>query len=1020
MPRVLTIPPSASFLPVLARALLDGTLVPGFRPDGDPMALAGVTIFVSTRRAGRMLADTLLEVTGKPALLLPHIVPLGDVDEDALAFSEDAPVLAAPHAISPVHRRVVLARLVTAWRDALREGEGRAAVAAGPAATLALADELSHLFDDLTTAGVPVSRLESLVPQDLDPYFQISLEFLRIARAAFSAFLDEQGLVEPAVRRDALMDAEGQRLAGLGRSLGAGMGPVIAAGSTGSMPATARLLRIISRLPNGAVVLPGLDMEMEDDAFALITDPATRAPDHPQYGMARLLQTLEVTRADVSVLSTPSVHGREQLLSEVMRPAETSDLWATLPERLPAEDVAEAMARVSVVAADDPRQEALAIALLLRETLERPGEMVALVTPDRDLARRVAAEMARFGVKVDDSSGTPLAETEAGRLARLITQVAAERCAPVPLFALLSMPRATLGLEPHAKADALAALELVALRGPRPRSGMGGLKAALDGFHPDKIRSNDPRRRLDEPALAAARDLVARLEGALSPLLALGERHEPVPLPELVAAHKAALEAICGLLDLNDEDAAAATLARVFEAVEKAAMDGPAFSLTDYADVAGLLIADAMVRPETSPGVSRVRLLGPLEARMVHLDRIVMGGLVEGIWPQQGESDPWLSRPMRAELGLALPERRTGLSAHDFVQGFGSKEVVLTYAAKVGGAQSVPSRFLKRLETVAGPERWTEARGRGERWKVAAHALDTAEPVPRVQRPAPTPPLTLRPRRLTVTEIETFLRDPYSIFARHVLRLQPLEPLDAAPGGAERGTALHEAVGNFARDFPKDLPPDAYEQLIAHGRKAFAPLTIFPAEHALWWARFERVAAFLVEFERVRRERLDAVVAETPGQIDLQVGTQGFRLAGRADRIEIRRDGTLAILDFKTGTAPSRSQVASLSPQLVLEAAMAVRGGFKDVPALEVSELAYVELKGGAQGGEEKPIFWKDRTPMEVAEAALSGLMGLLQAFEDERQGYRALAAPQWKGRFGDYDHLARVREWALGGDEDE
>ncbi len=1020
MPRVLTIPPSARFLPVLAQAFLDGTLVPGFAPGANPLALASATVFLPTRRAGRMFADALLEAAGTTAILLPKIVPLGDVDEDALAFLEDAPVLAAPHAITSVHRRVVLARLVAAWRDALREGEGRAAVAAGPAATLALADELSHLFDDLTTAGVPIERLNTLVPQDLDPYFQISLEFLRIARTAFSGFLDEEGLVEPAVRRDRLMDAEGQRLAALGRQLGQGMGPVIAAGSTGSMPATARLLRVISRLPNGAVVLPGLDMVMEDAAFALITEKATSAPDHPQYGMARLLNTLEVPRADVVSLAMPAAHGREQLISEVMRQAETSDLWASLPERMPVEALSASMARVSVVEADDPRQEALAIALLLRETLERADETVALVTPDRDLARRVAAELARFSVRVDDSSGAPLGETQPGRLARLAVQVAAEHCAPVPLFALLSMPLASFGLEPREKALALSSLELIALRGPRPRGGIGGLRAALDAFEREKLRGSDPRRRVDGAGLAAARDLVERLGAALGGLLDLGQRHMAVPLSDLVAAHRTALEVMMGELDPQAEDAALATLASTFRAVEAAAQDGPEFSLTDYADVAGLLIADSVVRPETSPGVSRVRILGPLESRMVHLDRIVLGGLVEGVWPQQGESDPWLSRPMRAELGLALPERRVGLSAHDFAQGFGAKEVMLSFAAKVGGAQSVPSRFLKRLETVAGPELWAAARTRGTRWKAAALALDAAPPVPRAQRPVPTPPLALRPRRLTVTEVETFLRDPYSIFARHVLCLQPLDPLDAAPGGAERGSALHEAVGNFARDFPKDLPPDAYEKLIAHGRKAFAPLTIFPAEHALWWARFERVAAFLVGFEQERRKNLHAVVAETSGQIDLPVGAEGFRLAGRADRIEIRTDGTLAILDFKTGTAPTARQAASLSPQLVLEAAMAKRGGFKDVPAADTSELAYVELKGGAQGGEEKPIAWKDREPMEVAEAALSGLMGLLWAFEDERQGYRALAAPQWRGRFGDYDHLARVREWALGGDEDE
>ncbi|MFG1477058.1 double-strand break repair protein AddB [Xanthobacter sp. V4C-4] len=1018
MPRVLTIPPTAPFLATLAGALLDGRLIPGYAPRQDPMALADATVFLPTRRACRLFAEALRVAAKTEALLLPRIVPLGDVDEDALAFCEDAPLLAAPHAIAPVHRRLVLASLVGRWRDTLKAGEGRAAVAAGPAATLALADELAALFDDLSTAGVPVSRLDGLTPRELDPYFEISLDFVRIARAGFDAYLAAAGLVEPAVRRDALVDAEARRLAGLG----AAAGPVIAGGSTGSMPATARLLTAISRLPRGAVVLPGLDLELEDSAFALLADPLDGAPDHPQYGLARLLRTLGITRADVDPLAVSS--GRELLLSEAMRQAETSDLWALLPDRLPEATRAEASAGLTIVEADDPRQEALAVALLLREALDRPGATAALVTPDRDLARRVVSEMARFGVALDDSAGTPLGEAPVGRLARLVAQVAAEACAPVPLFALLSHPLAGFGLDPALKAEALAALELAALRGPRPRAGVAGLRAALEACDPDAFRGADPRRRLTDAALHRAGLLVDQLEAALSDLSALAGRSGPLPLPALVAAHRAAVEAICGPLDEADEDPARAALARAFGAVGEAAAVGPDLTLADYADAVSSLIGDAMVRPEGERHM-RLRILGPLEARLVQVDRVVLGSLVEGAWPQQGETDPWLSRPMRLDLGLDLPERRIGLSSHDFVQAFGAAEVMLTYAGKVGGTQSVPSRFLKRLETVLGPELAAAARARGSRWKAAAVALDVAPPVPRATRPAPAPPLALRPRRLTVTEIETFLRDPYSIFARHVLRLQPLDPLDAAPGAAERGSALHAALGAFTAEFPRTLPPDALERLLAHGRAAFAPLAVFPAEHAVWWARFQRVAGFVVEFERRRRMRCETIVAETPGQIDLPLarlspGAASFRLAGRADRIEVMRDGTLAILDYKTGTAPTARQVASLSPQLALEAAMATRGAFREVPPLPVSEITYVELKGGAAGGEEKPIRYKDRTPTDVAETALEGLLSLLAAFEDEAQGYRSLAAPQWQGGFGDYDHLARVREWALGGEEEQ
>ncbi|OYW31211.1 MAG: hypothetical protein B7Z45_10620 [Azorhizobium sp. 12-66-6] len=280
--------------------------------------------------------------------------------------------------------------------------------------------------------------------------------------------------------------------------------------------------------------------------------------------------------------------------------------------------------------------------------------------------------------------------------------------------------------------------------------------------------------------------------------------------------------------------------------------------------------------------------------------------------------------------------------------------------------------------------------------------LDQAPAVPRAEQPAPAPPLALRPRQLSVTEIETFLRDPYSIFARHVLRLLPLDPLDAPPGGAERGTALHDALGKFGQAFPQDMPPDALERLLDFGRAAFAPLRVFPAEHAVWWARFERVAGWVVAFERERRAGLTRVIAESGGRLDMALTKGSFRL-----------------IDYKTGTAPSTRQGRAFSPQLPLEAAMAARGAFSQVPAGDVADFFYVELKGGAEPGQVKEGVQKGTDAAAMAEEALARLKELLIAFEDEAQGYRSLSAPQWRGRFGDYDHLARVREWALGAEED-
>lgn len=1004
-----TIAPSTPFLPALAEALLDGRLVPGYAPRGDPFALASATIYLPTRRAGRLFAEALLAATGQEAVLLPRIIPLGDVDEDALAFSDLASPLAAPVAVSPVHRRIALTALVSRWRETMARANGQEAVAAGPASIVALADELAALFDQMAMGGIDWARLDTLDLGEHDTYFDQSLDFVRIARTAWTAHLEALGLVEASVRRDALVAAEAARLAALGPHAG----PVIAAGSTGSLPATARLLSAVARLPSGAVVLPGLDLAMEDAAFALLTDAEGGAPDHPQYNLAHLLETMGAERGDVVSLGAPAAP-RVRLVGEAMRQAETSHLWSSLPERLPPDDLDAALAGVTLIEAADARDEALCIALVLRESLAHAGLRAALITPDRDLARRVAAELARFGIAIDDSAGEPLSETGAGRLARLVVQAAADGFAPVPLFALLSHPLAAFGLEPPDKRAAVAALELIALRGPRPRRGIAGLREALDAFDPSALHRLDPRRSLDADAIGRARDLVDRLEAALAPLQA-----PPVPLTERVAGHRAAIEAVARPLDPEDDDPAWAALSRVLEDIAGGAEHGPALGLADYADMVAPLLSGEMVRPAAADALP-IRILGPLEARLVALDRVVLGGLVESSWPPQTRSDPWLSRPMRAALGLDLPERRVGLSAHDFAQAAGVPDLILTYAGKTEGAQSVPSRFLQRLRTVAGAARWEAARGRGEAWRAAAAGLDRAEPVPRVAQPAPAPPVALRPRRLSVTEIETLLRDPYSIFARHVLNLQPLDPLDALPGDAERGTALHDALGCFATAYPEALPDAPLEKLLALGREAFARLAVFPAEHALWWARFERVAGWFIEFERRRRPDLRRIAAEIGGSLELSLPAGPFRLTGKADRIDLLRDGRLAIIDYKTGTAPSAAQVRALSPQLPLEAAMAARGAFKDVPAAEVADFLHVELRGGAEPGREKPAIGKGMTATAIADEVLGKLVELLAAFDEPAQGYRALAAPQWRGRFGPYDHLARVKEWSLGADGEE
>jgi len=1032
-PRVLTIPPSAPFLPTLIRALIDGALVPGFPSSGDPLALAAATLYLPTRRACRLARGLFLDVLGRDAAVLPRIRAIGDIDEDELAFAEAAAgpmaeaALDLPPALGTFERRLLLAKLVLKWAGSpdLHGASGAPLVAHSPAAALALADDLARLIDDMTTRQVAWDRLDDIVPERFDSYWQLSLKFLQIAPEAWPAILMERGAIEGAVRRDKLIAAEATRLAGAIDE------PVIAAGSTGSMPSTAALLATIARLPHGAVVLPGLDTDLDPAAWDLIGgrerdegEHTAPASGHPQFAMHGLLHRLQLDRSLVTTLASPQAHGRERLLSESMRPAAATDRWRT---RLDDLTLGQALDGVAVIEAANADEEALAIAVVLREALEHPHMTAALATPDRALARRVGAALARWSVSVEDSGGDRLADTSAGCFARLAAEAALGGLPPVTLLALVKHQLFRLGSGEGAHARAIATLERALLRGPRPRLGSAGLIHALAAFRAEQtnLHPRDPRARLDEVDLDRAAELVARLSTALAPLERIAT--EPHALfGEIAARHRDVVAALgtdaSGEIVAFGDNEGDALMSAFDDIAAGPAGDDIEIAPGDYPELFVAAIADRVVR-RPGPVNARLHIFGLLEARLQHVDRMVLGALVEGTWPPEARTDAWLSRPMRQDLGLDLPERRIGLSAHDFVQALGAREVILSRSAKVAGVPTVASRFVQRLMVVAGEARWARAKTRGERYLAYARSLDRPPPiVKRITAPQPRPPTNARPTYLTVTEVEDWLRDPYTIYAKHVLKLVPLDAVDTPPGARDRGNLIHAAIDDFSRTYPDRLPADPIAELIRFGRKHFAPLADYPEARAFWWPRFLRIAQWFGGWDAERRAGLTSLGAEIRGEISIPVGSGAFRLAARADRIERRADGAVAILDYKTGQARTEKQVRTgLAPQLTLEAAILRNGGFKEIPAgASINELTYVVLRGGDPAGEPKPIEFEDGTPDSHADNALKRFTTLVTRFADERQPFRSLVHPMWRARYGDYDHLARVKEWSAGGDPDE
>ena len=1040
--RVFSVPVSVPFLRTVIAALVDGRLVDGFEARKDPLNLARATLYLPTRRAGRLAREIFLDELRTDAAILPRIVALGDIDEDELAFSEGseqfggiAP-LDIPPRLGELERRLTLARLVAAWA---KSPVSAPLVVGGPASTLALAGDLARLMDDMATRGVDWTALDRLVPDQLDKYWQHSLEFLRIARKAWPDHLQEIGRIEPAARRDLLIDAEAARLTAHHE------GPVIAAGSTGSMPATAKFLHVVANLKQGAVVLPGLDTDLDDEAWQTIggfrdaqgkftTPPSSN---HPQYAMQGLLDRFGIKRGDVEILGTPAPHGRDVLVSETMRPSTATEKWHDRLEQPEiSEKISGGMTNLAVVEAPNPEMEALAIAVAMREA-RHLDKTAALVTPDRALARRVMAALTRWNLEFDDSGGDALMDTSAGIFARLAAEAAAKGLEPPTLLALLKHPLFRLGGAHGALKRAIEVLELALLRGTRPQAGCIGLARDFDRFRDElrKLRNNDTsslhaleqRAKLKDDELDQAQALIAALQKALSPLESVASS-KPHDFTELAQRHRKALMALSSdqhcIAVVFEESQGSALTSAFDDLLGNERPSGLMVQLGDYPDVFQTAFADRMVRrPESAS--AHLHIYGQLEARLTESDRVILGGLVEGVWPPAPRIDPWLSRPMRHELGLDLPERRIGLSAHDFAQLLGAGEVILTHAAKVGGAPAVASRFLHRLEAVAGEERWKEAKRAGENYVRFADELDRPDKVEPIPQPAPKPPRETRPLKLSVTAIEDWLRDPYTIYAKYILRLDPLDPVDMPLSAADRGSAIHDSLGEFTQTFATALPDNIALTLRGVGEKYFAPLMERPEARALWWPRFQRIAAWFAEWEIARRGNIADIKAEIRGEIGIPLdNARTFILSARADRIERRHDGTYAILDYKTGQPPTGKQVRmGLSPQLTLEAAILREGGFKDIAAdSSVGELVYVRLSGNNPPGEQRSLELKIKNndtpqcPDAAADYARQELEKLIRKFDDEDQAYTSLNLSMWTNRYGAYDDLARIKEWSAAG----
>ena len=979
MLNLLHIPPHASFLDAIAAEWLD-TLSPADIPGG--------LILLPTRRAARSLAEAFLRVSGGRPLLLPRIVALGALDEAPLTL---AGALDLPPAVDPARRAAELSRLILAMA-------GANGAPTGADAAWKLAVELARLMDEAERAEINLAeRLPDAADADFAAHWNATLQFLRIVTHAWPDWLAAERLMNPAQRQVALLNAQAA-------AWQAEPPPfrVLAAGTTGGIPAVARLLRVVANMPDGSVVLPGVDVSMPPEVWDALDEA------HPQSGLKRLLNGLGAQLGDIrpwpvsprSLVPTD----RADLLGRALLPAKALGAWRT------AQTVnLDGLFRLSPA---DQHQEAAAIALVLRGALETSGARAALVTPDRELAARVTAELARFGIVADDSAGETLADTPPAVFLRLLARAVADQLAPVPLLALLKHPLTSAGLPPATCRAASRSLELAILRGPRPPQGLTGL-----------------RMKLDVEGTPAALDLLARLESCLEPAIRIMTAPEERPFNMLAAIVQAG-ERLAATDDTPgparlwaaEEGEALATQLAAVLAVFPVLPDQKRRTLPGLLDAVleGIAVRSRRaLRGRDGVEHPRVFIWGLLEARLQTAETIVLGGLTEAVWPRATDPGPWMSRLMRIKAGLPSPEEAVGQDAHDFVAAAcAAPEVILSCPRRRDGAPAVPARWLTRLDAFLAGNGLALPEHPAAAW---AEALDRPDgPARPVAAPRPCPAVALRPRRLSVTEIETWLRDPYAIYARHILRLRSLDPIDQSTDAADYGSLVHGGIHRFLGAHGTAWPPGAAARLREALHTEMKEAGIRAALEAWWRPRLDRIADWVAEHEIGRRGQNipAAIFSEMAGKWELP--EQRFLLTGRADRIESLGEAGLVILDYKTGTLPSKAQVeAGLAPQLPLEAAMAAAGAFAGVTG-EVTQLAYWHLTGGPTPGEQVALFTKSgQSIAEAVTSATERLRARIEAFDDPASCYLSHPDPSLAPRFSDFAQLARVAEWSVAGDDE-
>lgn len=949
---IFNIPLSCSFWDTVAEIYLE-------KYQDDNLGLSEMLFLVPNRRACQALINAFVRQKGLTPAVLPEIVPIAEIDDDELFFSGGQTSLINKSVISKEERLFLFVRLLMSKPDTF----GLKQISSAQA--LSLAVDLANLIDTVSTLGLSFDKLKDLVPEKYATHWQETLKLLKIITEYWPLILKERNAIDLCdVKKEILFkQAEVWQASHTNRH-------IVAAGITASFPQIVKILQVIAELSKGEIYFAGIDTYADKTYWSYIDET------HPQFELKELLEKLDIARTEISDIVPKKNPRKEEFISELMRPAEVSDAWRRLNNQIDIDTILKGM---EVINCDTERDEATAIALKMREVLTYPQKTAALITYDRNLARRVATELARFNIDIDDSAGTPFHLCPLGIFLRLIMETAEDVESEVKLFSLLKHPFALFGSNAADFRDKV--------------------------YHYEKSLRQS-YRSTDENDVVFITKVRAFIEPFAQMLSA-----EKISFNTLLKTHIELAEKIAASQNVSGDNilwqgntgkCGAQFVSKILTVAETLGN----IRGKDYPALFTTLMSLETVRANYGMH-PRLSILGPIEARLCHFDYIILGEMNEGVWPKPANADMWMSRPMKKDFGFALPEKNVGILAADLCCFLAADNIILTRAERVEGIPMKKSRWLLRLQTVL------KALGSDIEQLINpdfynfVHNIDKPTHYQPIKAPQPTPPVNARPRKFSASALDLLMSDPYSFFAKYILKLYPLDDLDIPLDQRAYGTLIHAIIEDFNNQYPSSLPQNALEILLELGKKHFAEQKIAGELTAFWLPKFVATAYWIIQEEKNYRSNVLKVNNEIRGEIKYPLPAGDVIFTAIADRVDILKDGKINIIDYKTGNIPTDKQLNNgYALQLPLEGLIAQKNGFTEIQNKEVENLIYWQL------GKKKLETSTETT--EILNKCEAFLLELIKTFDNQDMPYYFRPVPKFIIKNRDYEHLSRVREWSV------